>query len=1133
MMGACHTPDSLRAFLAGELAPDAEAALASHVEGCDRCERQIEQLSDDGSARALLVEHRRSAVARDDLPPEVIELRQRLHVLGWCGSEGSDDLAERPTRGAGFDGTRGAAGEATEPQPAPAFGKFRIVRRIGAGGFGVVYLAIDTSLNRQVALKLARTSVLADPDLKSRFLREAEALARLDHPNIVPVYEVGEHEGTCYLAMGYCDGPTLADWLHKERGPAAPRIAVQIALALTEAAEHAHQHAILHRDIKPGNVMLDRPSDRPGDAQRQPADLPFVPKLTDFGVAKMTERTAETTLAGALVGTPQYMAPEQAAGLVERVGPATDVYSLGAVLYEMLTGRPPICGTTTVDTLRRVLIDDPPRPKLVLSVPDDLDAIVMKAIDKSPTRRYATARQLADDLRRYLDGLPTLARPLTRSQRTLLWIRRNPSRSVLAAVAAVVVTVSLGLFVYTQQKFQDMQAESGRKIRALEAQTNRERAAEAYVFGMLRASELTESGNVAHAASELRQLVPREGAEDLRGIEWHYLWALTTREPLADAATPKAGPQPNDAGDVYQICLSPSGREVAAACRDGCLYLYDARHLSQRAKIQIDSEINGVAYSPDGLQIATATDDGQIRLFSARTHEQIGQFAAHAKRAYQVLYLDGGRTLATCGEEPIIRLWDAQSYASLGTLVGHTGDVEAIALSPSGAELASASEDQTAIVWHLATQKPRETLEGHKGKLTCLCFSPDGKWLVTGDHDAEVLLWRIAKGRSRARGRGFDIIQSVCFTRDGRLLVGDRSGSIRSYRLGPEFPESAVENALENPEDRWAAHDGHVWSLALLPTDERFISAGRDGWLRAWSRSGSLLTRWKPNDQDDCFAAEYSRDGSRLLSLRKHQGIEAVHLQTGDGRSMSAPDVVWDSLAVLKGREQVAAATTSGEICLFNWKTGNLLQNWKVTEQAIQRLKYSPQAHLLAVVSHAREDVLLVDPNTGLNVGALPAPSCTSCSFSPDGQRLIVDTLNQLAIFDVRGKSLVKLSAGHRGNINDLAYSPDGQRIATASTDRTVRLWTAEGELLADLGGYSADVMALAFTSDGNSLVTGAVDGRIKIFHVATGRELMDVATGLPGIHQLAVAADNCQIAVVSGDWKLWLIDIPKRDEAN
>lgn len=1128
MIGACHTPDSLRAFLAGQLAPDDEAALASHVEGCERCERQIEQLSDDGSARALLAEHRRSAAARDELPPDVLELRERLHVLGWCGSEGSDLFADLPTTAAGFDGTPGAAGEASETHPSPAFGKFRILRRIGSGGFGVVYLATDTSLNRQVALKLARTSVLADPDLKSRFLREAEALARLDHPHIVPVYEVGEHEGTCFLAVGYCDGPTLAEWLSKEPRPVSPSVAARIGLALAEAVEHAHQNSILHRDIKPGNVLLDRPS----GGQRQPRDLPFVPKLTDFGVAKLTERTAQTTLAGALVGTPQYMAPEQAAGLVERIGPATDVYSLGAVLYEVLTGRPPIQGTTAADTLRRVLIDDPPPPKALLSVPDDLDAIVMKAIDKSPARRYAMASQLADDLRRYLGGLPTVARPLTRSQRALRWIRRNPSRSVLIGAASVVAAVALAFFAYTQQRFQALKAEAGIKLQAMEAKSSRQQAVDAYAFGMLRASELAESGNVAHAASELRKLVPAAGEEDLRGIEWRYLWALTMHDTFADAATPQAGPDARDLGDVYQIRLSPSGDQVAAACRDGNLYLYDSEHLTLRNAIPIKSEVNGVAYSPDGLQIATASDDGMVRLWDAKTHAAIGQFKAHDKRAYQALYIEGGRLLATCGEEPIIRLWDAHSHASAGTLEGHAGDVEALALSPSGEELASASEDHTAIVWNLALRQPSHRLEGHKGKLTCLAFSPDGNWLATGGHDTEVLLWRYARERCRARGRGFDVIQSVCFTRDGRLLVGDRSGSLRIYQLGPEFPESATENCLQNPEDRWAAHDGRVWSLALLPADDRFISAGRDGWLRAWSRGARLLTRWKPDDRDDCYAAEYSRDGSRLLTLRRQQGALAFDLQSRDGRPMSAADVEWDSLAVLKGREQVAAATRGGEICLFNWKTGNLLEKWKATEQAIERLKYSPQAHLLAAVSHHREDVLLVDPDTGERAGALPAPSCTTCAFSPDGRRLIVDTLNQLAIYDVREEKLVKLAAGHRGNINDLAYSPDGQRIATASSDRSVRLWTAEGELVADLGGYGAAVTALAFTSDGKSLVTGAENGRIKVLHVATGRELMDVATGLPGIHQMAIASDNCQIAVVSGDWKLWMIDIPKRDEA-
>jgi hypothetical protein len=255
----CLPTDALRALVAGELTSDQEAAISDHLETCPICERLAEQLSDDGPTRALLLEHQRLGYGNgngnghartSESAADLKEIRERLHILGWF--QGPEATALGSTHATQLDGTQTAKPDnygRTEPPPATTVGKFEIIELIGGGGFGMVYLARDPVLHRQVALKLARTSVLADPDLKTRFMREAEALARLQHPGIIPVYEAGEFEGTCFLAIGYCDGPTLEQWLHEQGGPVAPQLAARLALALAEAVEHAHQHGILHRDI--------------------------------------------------------------------------------------------------------------------------------------------------------------------------------------------------------------------------------------------------------------------------------------------------------------------------------------------------------------------------------------------------------------------------------------------------------------------------------------------------------------------------------------------------------------------------------------------------------------------------------------------------------------------------------------------------------------------------------------------------------------------------------------------------------------------------------------------------------------------------------------------------------------------
>jgi serine/threonine protein kinase/WD40 repeat protein len=1113
----CLSPDILRALLADELLAAEESLAAGHLSDCPDCQRLAEQLADDAQAREYQAEHRRARrPAVDDAPPAALEeLRERMHVLGWFASNPGGASSDGGSTFAARNGeTTSGAAAATRASPEAVItcvGKFQIVQPIGAGGFGVVYLARDRVLHRQVALKLARTSVLGDPDLKSRFLREAEALARLEHPHIIRVYEAGEHEGTCYLAVGYCDGPTLEQWLRQEERPMTPRIAAQLALALAEAVEHAHRCGVLHRDIKPSNILLDHLP--PGNSSTS-GPLPFVPKLTDFGLAKIAEQETKTTLAGMLLGTPPYMAPEQAAGLSERISPATDVYALGAVLYETLTSQPPIQGDSPIDTLRRVLIDEPiPPQQLAPAVPEDLAAIVLKCLDKSPTRRYATAADLAADLARYLDGRPTFARPLSRTQQAARWINRNRAASIVGGLATLVLLLMGGMLFFNRQLAQ------------LRETTARQRAEIAYRDDILAANQRYAEGDVAQTVDFLQRQQPAPGGQDFRGLEWHYLRALTTHDRFA---------RQHPGTDVYQMCLSPDETQLAAGCADARLYLYDAKTLALQKVIETTHiDINGVCYSPAGEWLATIGDDGFVRVWDTYEHKLVKAWQAHQCRAYQAVFFDGGRKLATCGEEPVIRLWDTTTWESDGVLEGHQKVVEALAISPVEDLLASASEDHHAITWDLPTRTLVHRLNLHTGKVSCLAFSPDGRWLATGGEDCAVSLWRHAVGRRRSAGFHRDGVQSVAFTHDGRLIAGDRAGTVRTYRLGTHFPEVADEDSLKAPEDQWLAHDGKIWSIAVLPEKGRFISAGGDGQICGWRRGHDLVRRW-PSDGDDFYGAGYSRNGSELFVLRAKSGVACFDAALGQARfTLHEPGLLWDSFAMLPGRDQVAAGSQSGEIVLWNWRTRNRLATWKIGGDAFQRLKYCPVTGQLAAVAHAREDVLVIDSHTGKQVASLPAPSGTDCAFSPDGQRLAVDTLNRLAIYDIATQRQIALSPGHTLTINTIAYSPSGELIATASSDRSVRLWTKDGEPVASLLGHTSDVSAVAFTPDGKSLLTGGHDGQIKVFHVATQRELLSIDSGLRVILRLVVSPTGREIAAIGGDWQLALISIPPRTEEN
>jgi tetratricopeptide (TPR) repeat protein len=400
--------------------------------------------------------------------PEVTQRERLERDVAWCQRvrqlwphlpPGSTPLANvEPT-------------ELTQPEaPAPTtIGRFHIRRELGRGAFGVVFLAYDPHLGRDVALKLPRAEVLLTPELRVRFEHEARAAAGLDHPNLVPVYEASQEGEVCYIASAYCPGITLQTWLKERTEPVSSRQAAQLIAILADAVEHAHQRGVMHRDLKPSNVLLTELPAATDDFG--------VPRITDFGLAKslMEDGAGEATGSSAILGTPNYMAPEQAQGRSRTVGPAADVYALGTILYELLTGRPPLVGETALVTLQLVVNQEPLAPtRLRPGLARDLETICLQCLHKDPKRRYGSARALAADLRHFLVGEPIAARPVSAWERVVKWARRRPAAAALIVVsilAVLVVAVVVG--VYTAElREQTNLAETKRT----EAESQRRRA---------------------------------------------------------------------------------------------------------------------------------------------------------------------------------------------------------------------------------------------------------------------------------------------------------------------------------------------------------------------------------------------------------------------------------------------------------------------------------------------------------------------------------------------------------------------------------------------------------------------------------------------------------------------------------
>jgi serine/threonine protein kinase len=464
----------------------------------------------------------------------------------------------KPSRAADFD-TAGAqacltflerafprAGSGARSPETDRIGRFELVHVLGQGGFGVVYLARDPRLGRQVALKVPRLQTLGSRTLHARFLREARAAAALDHPHINPILETGEAGPVCYIASAYCEGADLAQWL-KAHAPVAPRVAARIVAMLADGTHYSHTRGILHRDLKPSNVLL---AARNGSSGAADNDLPFVPRLTDFGLAKVAEEASSSTsscassftdfglalaaeagageTASAVLGTPQYMSPEQAAGRRDAVCAATDVYGLGTILYELLTGRPPFQGTGVVEVLDQVRSADPvPPSRLVRSVPRDLETICLKCLHKESRGRYPSAEDLRDDLQRFLRGEPIQAKPVAVWERGVKWGRRHPA--VLTVVLVSVLSVLLligGLAVHLAEVEGHLQ--TANKLRSEGLAREAKLRLQAYVGEVEAASADLAADMPELARRRLEQFVPDDASTtDVRGPEWHYLWEQT------------------------------------------------------------------------------------------------------------------------------------------------------------------------------------------------------------------------------------------------------------------------------------------------------------------------------------------------------------------------------------------------------------------------------------------------------------------------------------------------------------------------------------------------------------------------------------------------------------------------------
>ena len=1049
-------------------------------------------------------------------------------------SDDGDQSGETDRRGPGVGGqnpTGTSESADAKSQTATQFDQYELLEEIGRGGMGMVYKARQRSLDRIVALKLLLFGPHAPPESVKRFRAEAVATAALQHPNIVAIHEVGSHAGQHFLVMDFVEGRSLAKVISDFgfRISDFKRVAGYVK-TIAEAIHYAHDRGILHRDLKPSNVLID--------ANDQP-------RVTDFGLAKHIEGDSELTVSGQVLGSPNYMPPEQATGKRGRVSRRSDVYALGAILYHALTGRPPFVGEGVAETVQQVLNAEPVSPRVLNpGVPADLETVCLKCLEKEPAKRYATAQLLAEELGRFLNGQPVLARPIGLAGKVWRWCRRKP---LVASLAGAVVVTLLSGFAGVLWQWRQAEAERRRTEH------------QAYISDINAAHAALKANNPGRALELLNRHKPRvssrstlnpQPSTDLRGFEWRYLWQQCQTEDEAVFARLPSG--------IRSLEVSPDGRWLVAGSELGAVKLWNLKTQEEISLAPDGGVVSVAAISPDCARVVFSDQslkhlggfavwniqtrqreapvmdewplgpvgffgDGKLLGYSANGREVaktvVADFATRQALAtckHLTAAKDNFRGLSTVGtpdgryiifseSDPDRRIgrWDWRAGSEVQYFPAHREPVTDMAVSPDGKTLATgAGFTETGIkLWEVPSFRLLADLVGHEGWVTSLKFAPDGQTLASGSVDRTIRLWDVPSKTIKRVFRGLPHeVWRVCFSLDGwTLFSGSGDGTIHRWSL----------DAPRGPAGFWLNHAA-LEPVGMAPNGKRFaLALAPDGQQFAGTRNGAVYLGKAESAQSP---VPLPKLGTNNLSL----------LFSSDGKSLFA-------------------GTRGGEVQVWSLDRHQLLPPLRLADQSVLALREDAQGHALVTAQWDAKRVFATPCRVGVRRGSpwqeqkswtFPA-AWPSLAISPDGRWLATGhTKGPVQVWSLTDSTGVR-TLRFGGRISGVAFSPDGQLLAASSLEGQVKVWEMPRlRESVEFRAHPGAVRALAFSPEGRRLATaGEREEAVKLWDAVTWQELIALERPGESLQQIAFSADGRQLTALTPQSDVLCWRVPSWEE--